>query len=310
MAWVTVRCPRCGAFVAAPARTPAAASYATCPHCSTTVPIVAPRDPPPLFTWEVFPSVYPSLPVPRAPGARLMGVVGIALVVATLFLAGLAGFLVWNGVEAVGPGTFSLHGTVVRSTDLSGVTTPVAGAIVNVSGESGMDTVVLTNSSGAFSVVGIPAGGVLVNVSAPGFDSVLVQVFLSSIYATSSGGSPLVVELTPSNVAASTTVIQSPFPSLENLLASLGSAAVLLGIAAAIAGLGARAAFRPGRASHAVVGGAAALVAPAALFALGETVVFPYLEIPTVILAAVGALAVSLALVPLVWEARPTEPSD
>jgi len=310
MAWVTVRCPRCGAYIAAPARAPAAASYATCPHCSTTVPIVAPRDPPPLFSWEVFPSVYPSLPVPRAPGRRLLSFVGIALIVATLLLAGLAGFMVWNGVEAVGPGTFSLHGSVVRSTSSSALTVPVAGASVNVTGESGMHAFMITNATGDFAISGIPAGGVQVNVSAPGFGSVVVEVFLSSIYATSSGSSPLVVTLAPSNVTTATTVVQSPFPTLENFLASLGSAAVLLGAAAAIAGAGARAALRQGRTTHAVVGGAAALVAPAALFTLGQNVVFPYLEVPTVVLAAVGALAVSLSLVPLVWEARPPEPSD
>jgi len=310
MAWVTVRCPRCGAYVAAPARSPTTASYATCPHCSTTVPIVAPRDPAPLFTWEVFPSVYPSLPVPRAPGARLLTVVGVALLVATLLLAGLAGFLVWNGVEAVGPGTFTLHGTVVRSSEFSSVTEPVAGGTVNVSGESGFHELVLSNASGGFVVTGIPAGGVSVNVSAPGYSSVLVEVFVSAIYATASSSSPLVVTLTASAGSPSTIVVQSPFPTLENLLASLGSAAVLLGIAALIAGVGARAALRKGRVTHAVVGGAAALIAPAALFELGETIVFPYLELPTVALAAIGALAVSLALVPLVWEARPPEPSE
>ena len=307
MAWVTVRCPRCGAYVAAQATAPTAATYATCPHCSTTVPIVAARDPPPLFTWEVFPSVYPSLPVPRAPGARLMTVVGLALIAATLLLAGLAGFLVWNGVQAVGPGSFSLHGTVVHG---PGAGQPIAGATVNVSGESGMHALVVTNSSGQFLIRGIPAGGVFVNVSAPGYNTVLVEVFLSSIYVSTSPSSALVVTLTASTGPTSTTVVPSPFPTLENLLASLGSAAVLLGIAGAIAGLGARAALRRGRVTHAVVGGAAALVAPAALFALGETVVFPYLELPTVVLAAVGALAVSLALVPLVWEARPPEPTD
>jgi hypothetical protein len=310
MAWVTVRCPGCGAYVAAPATAPTAATYATCPHCSTTVPIVAPRDPPPLFTWEVFPSVYPSLPVPRAPGARLLSVVGIALLVATVLLAGTAGFLVWNGVEAVGPGTFQLQGTVVHDPGGSGGAQPVAGASVNVSGESGMHALVVTNASGEFLIAGIPAGGVFVNVTAPGFNSVLLEIFLSSIYTSTSPGSALIVTLTASTGTTSTTVVQSPFPSLENLLASLGSAAVLLGMAAIIAGLGARAALRRGRVTHAVVGGAAALVAPAALFALGETVVFPYLEIPTVVLAALGALAVSLALIPLVWEARPPEPTD
>jgi hypothetical protein len=310
MAWVTVRCPRCGAYVAAPARSPTTASYATCPHCSMTLPIVAPRDPPPLFTWEVFPSVYPSLPVPRAPGARLLAVVGSTLLIATFLLAGIAGFLVWNGVEAAGPGTFSLHGEVVRDSEIQGVTTPVSGATVNITGESGMHALVVTNFTGAFLVTGIPAGGVLVNVSAPGYNSVLVQVFLSSIYTTVSGGAPLVVTMTESSGTPSTTVVADSFPTLENLLASLGSGAVLLGASALITGLGARAALRRGPVTHAVVGGAAALVAPAALFALGETIVFPYLELPTVALAAVGALALSLGLIPLIWEARPTEPTD
>ena len=310
MAWVTVRCPRCGAYVATPARSIHAASYARCPHCGTAVPVVAPRDPPPLFTWEVFPMVYPSLPVPRAPGARLLTVVGAALLVATVLLAGLAGFLVWSGVQADGPGTFALDGTVVRSLGTPGLTVPVAGATVNVSGESGMRLLLVTNATGEFHIGGIPAGGLALNVSAPGFGSTLIELFLSSIYTTVSGPGPLVITLTPTTTPSSTTVTQSPFGSLEELLASLGSAAVLLGSAAVISGLGARAAFRGGRPSHAVVGGAAALVAPAALFTLGANVVFPLLELPTVALAAVGALAISLALVPMLWEARPPEPTN
>ncbi|MCI4360675.1 MAG: hypothetical protein L3J91_03155, partial [Thermoplasmata archaeon] len=128
---MTVRCPRCGAYIAAPAHQPALTSYATCPHCSTAVPIVAPRDPPPLFSWEVFPSVYPSLPLPRAPGARLTVAVGLALVVATLLLAGLAGFLVWSGVQASGPATFTVEGTVVRANSPSAQPLPIAGATIN-----------------------------------------------------------------------------------------------------------------------------------------------------------------------------------
>jgi hypothetical protein len=309
MAWVTVRCPRCGAYIASPARAPATTSYATCPHCSTAVPIVAPRDPPPLFSWEVFPSVYPSLPLPRAPGARLMTVVGLSLLVATLLLAGLAGFLVWGGVQAAGSGNFTLHGSVVRAYPSTGPGGPIPGAYVNVSGENGMQETVVTNVSGAFTIHGIPAGGVQLNVSAPGFDPVLVLIFLSSVYATSGDGSPLVIALPTSSGSSGATVVQSPFPTLENFLASMGSAAVLLGLAAAISAFGARAAFRRGRPTYSVVGGAAALVAPGVLFTLGETIVFPYLELPTVVLAAVGALAISLSLIPLVWEARPPEPT-
>ena len=123
-----------------------------------------------------------------------------------------------------------------------------------------MHALVATNFSGEFFVSGIPAGGVLVNVSAPGYNSVLVEVFLSSIYTTVSGGAPLVVTLTESSGAPSTTVVADSFPTLENLLASLGSGAVLLGASALISGLGARAAFRRGPVTHAIVGGAAALV--------------------------------------------------
>ncbi len=310
MAWVTVRCPRCGAYVAAPGRSTTAATYATCPHCSTTLPVVAPRDPPPLFSWEVFPSVYPSLPVPRAPGRRLLGFVGLVLIVATLLLASLAGFLVWNGAAALGPGTFTLQGDVDRAASGVGIVSPISGAFVNVTGESGMRASVVTNATGHFSVSGVPAGGVTLNVSAPGFDSVIVQLFVSSIYATSGASSGLLVVLAPASTPSAHTVVQGPFATLEGFLTSLWSAAAILGIAAILAAVGARASRRNDRPTFAVAGGAATLLAPGALFTLGDTEAFPYLEIPTVVLATVGALAIALAVVPLVWEARPIEPTD
>ncbi|MCI4340150.1 MAG: carboxypeptidase-like regulatory domain-containing protein [Thermoplasmata archaeon] len=248
--------------------------------------------------------------MPRAPGRRLLSFVGLVLIAAALLLAGVGGFLVWSGVQALGPETFTVQGTVLAATPTPGLSVPLSGAFVNVTGESGTVATVVTNATGHFAVSGLPAGGVQVNVSAPGFDPVIVEVFVSSIYATAGASSGLTISLAPTSDTATTTVVQSPFGSLESFLTSLGAAALILGIAAVLAAVGARSARRAERPTYAVAGGAATLLAPGALFTLGDTVAFPYLEIPTAVLAAVGALAISLAIVPLLWEARPPEPTE
>jgi hypothetical protein len=308
--WVTVRCPRCGAYVAAPARLAAPASWATCPHCQTILPVVAPRDPPPLFSWEVYPSVYPSLPPPRAPGRRFLTVVALALVACTAVLAGVGGYLAVTGAQALGPATFEVSGVVLGPTPPLGAIAPIAGAIVNLSGENGFTATAVTNFTGAFQFTGIPSGGVALNVSAPGYASAVIDLFVSSSYRSSLSAGGLLVTLGPS-ASTNTTVEQlSPFTDLESFLTSVWSGTALFAIAALITSAGAWTAYRGRRAAVATAGGAAALAAPAALFTLGDTGAFPLLEYPTLALAALGALALTLALVPLLWEGSTPEPNE
>jgi len=308
MNWVTIRCPRCGAYVAAPspgART----SWASCPHCYTTLPVVAPSDPPPLFSWEVYPNVYPTLAPPRVPGHRLPMAVALTLVVTTVVLVGIAGVLFWTGSSALAPGTFSLAGEVDAPFD-TGLAFPLQGAFVNLSGEGGFRAAVVTNGSGQFAFTGVPAGGALVNVSAPGYGSVAVVIFLSQPYRAPADSGGLVVTLQPSSVSGGTTVVESPFSSLEGFLTSLWSGTVLFGIAAAVSGLGAVYAREGRHRAVPVAAGAAALVAPAALFLLGDASAFPLVGYATAGLSALGALAISLGLIPLLWEGRAPEPNE
>lgn len=307
MSWVTLRCPRCGAYIAAPA--PAAAtSYATCPHCYSTLPVVPARDPPPLFSWEVYPSVYPALPPPRAPGRHLPTVVMATLVAATVLLAGLAGLLFVTGTSALSPGSFALEGVVVEGSS-GGVVLPhgpIAGALVRVTSEAGYDRQVLTDSAGAFSFSGIPSGGATVNVTAPGFAPVEVTIFFSKPFVSAGGGNGLTVAMTPTPAQGSS-VVDTPFPNLESLLTSLWSGTALLALAGVISAVGAVCAHARRRAAVSVAGGAAALVAPAAMFLLGDTTVLPLAAFATVGLSALGAVAATLGAVPMLWNGPPPE---
>jgi hypothetical protein len=310
MAWVTLRCPRCGAYVAAPATRPHETSWASCPHCGTPLPVVAPRDPPPLFAWEVYPTLYPTLPPARAPGRRLYHVGAAALAVTVVLLVGIGGALVWAGAEALTPSTFSLAGTVVGSSLTLGPTgTPVAGASINATGENGYSATVVTGPTGQFLLTGVPAGGLVLNVTAPGFARSVVQVFLSKTYSATGGAGALRIVL-PAAGQASTTVLDSPFADLESYLTSLWSAAILLGIAALVAAVGAWAMAAGRRPAFGVAGGAAAMVAPAALYLLSDATAFPLLAAPTAALSALGALALSLSAYPMAWTGRPTEPTN
>ena len=310
MAWVTLRCPRCGAYVAAPATRSAFPSWATCPHCYATLPVVPPRDPPPLFSWEVYPSVYPALPVPRAPGRRLFTLVAFTLVACTVLLAGVGGVLAFWGANALAPGTFSLSGRVLADPSDGASPYPLAGAYVNLTDEHGSVQHRITNFSGAFSFAGIPAGSALVNVSAPGWAPFVVEVFLSASYVATMQGPGIIATLQPTSVSNGTTLAESPFADLESFLASLWSATVLLGIAAVIAAFGAAAALRGRRPALGAAGGAAAMVAPAALFLLGDASAFPLLAFPTAALSALGALALCLSALPMAWVGKPPEPTE
>ncbi|MGC2360173.1 MAG: hypothetical protein WA691_07740, partial [Thermoplasmata archaeon] len=64
---VYLRCPACGGDLRVVLASEPATQWFPCPHCRTPVPAVVPRDPPPLYSWEVLPGLYPALPRPRVP---------------------------------------------------------------------------------------------------------------------------------------------------------------------------------------------------------------------------------------------------
>jgi hypothetical protein len=293
MAWVTLRCPRCGEYVGAPSYPTLAPTWATCPHCGTPLPVVAPRDPPPLFTWEAFPNLYPALTAPRAPSPKMSAAIALVLAGLTVLLAVLAGILGGTGVAAVAPTTYEVEG-IVQGVPAS---TPVT---VHVLGEGGFNETVTTGNFESFAVPGIPAGGTLLNVSAPLYQSTLVSIFLSPVYS-SNASVGLVVTLHPGSPANATYQDSVVYGNMEGLLTGVWSGAGVIAIAAVLAGIAAVAAWRRTGPTWVVAGGAGAAVVPFALVDLGLASAFPLVAIPLLVLVAAGVTALTLALVDFAW---------
>jgi hypothetical protein len=298
MTWVTLRCPRCGAFVAAPSVAVPGPTWASCPHCQNPLPVLATRDPPPLFSWEAYPNVYPSLPTPKAPGRRMSKMTAIVLVATTILLASLAGLLVGTGAAALSNGSYTLAGSVLGQ---EGPGRVAIAATIHLLGEAGFNVTFPTGPGGLFSIPGVPAGGISVNVSAPGYQPEVLELFLSNVYQSVSDPQALSFVLAPGSGASTTFVGASSFGDLEGFLTSLWSAAAVLVIAAVLAGAGAVAAFRYRRPGLAVAGGAAAAAAPSSLFLLGDIPAFPMLAVPVLALVSLGAVALMLGAIELGW---------
>jgi hypothetical protein len=297
MAWVTLRCPRCGAYVGAPAYPSLAPTWATCPHCSTSLPVVAPRDPPPLFTWEAFPHLYPPLPAPRAPSPRMTIVTALILAGLTVTLAVLAGLLGGTAVAALAPTSYEVGGSVdtVAGVPISTVAT------VHVLGEDGFNQTVTTGPGGEFEVPGVPAGGVLLNVSAPAYESTLVSLFLSPVYSSNDRPDDLAVTLLAGPSTNTTAEGGVVFGDMEGFLTDIGSGAVVVAIAAALAAIAAVSAWRRTGPIWVVAGGAGAAVVPFALVELGVATAFPLVAIALFALIAAGVTTLTLSLAELAW---------
>src|SRR5271157_5822027 len=109
---VSVRCPTCGADLRVVLAAAPPTQWFPCPQCRNPVPVVVPRDPPPLYSWEVIPWLYPNLPPPRRgrwPGrpaaAIALAVVAVASVMLVVLLAGY-------GVQATAPSHYTVSGVV------------------------------------------------------------------------------------------------------------------------------------------------------------------------------------------------------
>lgn len=305
--WATARCVHCGAPSAVLVPPTPGARWVTCPNCHGTMPVVPPTNPPPIFSWEVYPSVYPPPPPLRAPGRSGARLAAIALVGCTLLLVGVAGALVLSGAEALGPATFRLSGTVVLAANGD----PYTGALVTLGSETGWTQSVTTGSNGTFQFAGIPAGGATLNVSAVGMAPVAVGMFFSPTFrSTGAGPTGLTIDLTPGDQAEASTLYASPYPNLESFVSSVWSAGVLLLVGAIVAGIGAGLAYRRRRPTVGVAGGLSAAVAPFALAILGVTAAFPLTAYPAAATVGLGLVAAILELIPVILVGRAADLGD
>ncbi len=292
---VRLRCPACGQELRAVLAPSPSTQWFPCPHCRVPVPVVVPRDPPPLFSWEVYPGLYPMLPRPHRPRWRARGLTVVALFLVVGLAIAFAGLLAFYAVAANQPASYDVSGAV----DLGGAGggAPAAHATVVLTEDNGQKLVTYTDLYGSFAFPGVPAGGIVLNVSYPGYAPVEVDTFASPVYNAGTQG--ILVTLAPGSVGSGSTVSLTPFPNLETLLASVGGAVVLFGIVAVVALLAGVGTARADRPALGIVGGSAAVVSPLVLFLLGLSPVFPDLLAATAIPSAVGAFAVGLRAIEL-----------
>lgn len=288
---VTVRCPACGTPLHAVLAPSPPTQWFSCSHCHAPVPVVVPRDPPPLYSWEVVPGLYPALPPPRVPRWRarrlaagsLLGVVVVAVVLAGLF--GYYAFL------APAPGSFDANGVVYLSHP-SGGATPGPGVTVLVTPESGAPVQTVTGPAGSFAVAGLPTGGLTFQFTTHGYSTVLVYAFVSTLY--SSGATGIQVTMSVGAADNNSSFSLTPFSDLEQFVAAIGAGVVLLGFVAVIAAVAAILTIRSDQPAAGVVGGGAGLLAPVALAVLSLAGPFPWLVAGSAALALLGGFALSI----------------
>jgi hypothetical protein len=208
-------------------------------------------------------------------------------VVVAVLAAALAAVLVYDAWDAAQPAAFTVDGTVGH--EVGGAVEPLVGAQVILTNDANRSTDMVTGFDGSFSFAGVPAGGVTLNVTAAGYAPFAVATFVSLVYGTQATG--LQIVLVPGSAGNGSSVALTPFPDLEQFVASVGSGAVLLALIALVAGVAAVATVREDRPALGVVGGAAGLLAPFVLFYLTLSAVFPLLEEVTAMMAAAGAFA-------------------
>ena len=261
---VTVRCPSCGQTLQAVLAPSPATQWFPCPNCHLPVPVVPPRELPPLYAWEVVPGLYPQLAMPRRPRWRPTQVASIALVVATALSAAAAGLLAYDGFVAAQPASYVVSGTVYEQS--GGLLNPAPGASIVLSSNGEVLFRNTTGLGGEFSFWPVPAGGIELNATATGYAPTLVYTFASPSYAAQTLGIEIDLEPGASNNTSVTAL--TPFGDLESMLSYVGGAAVLLVAAGAAAGAAAVAVRRPGGGVFGVIGAGAALTVPAVLLLL------------------------------------------
>jgi hypothetical protein len=221
------------------------------------------------------------------------------LIACTLLLAALGGALAWVGSDALRPGTLTLGGSVSPA--------GASNVWVDVQGENGF-AMNVSVPAGAFSVPGVPFGGVQITASATGFQTLIVDLFLSPAYSSVTGSTTsFQLDLSPANGSSVSIIDTTSFPDLENFVATLWSGTGLLWIAALFTGFGILAVRRDGL-PLVVVGGASAVIAPFVLPLLGLTVVSEALTAVSLVALPLGLVVLAVVLPPFVRAQPPVEP--
>ena len=307
---VTVRCTGCGAWLSAPPPLWNAPAWYVCPHCSRPVPVIAPREPPPLFSWEVYPQLYPLGANPRIAGPGLDRSLGAMLLAAAVLLAIVAGAVLVQGAFALGGRGHDIAGHVFAPATNGSGPAPLAGAEVNLSGEHGLRASQITGAGGAFSFSGVPSGRIVLDVHASGFAPLEVQLFASSVYSSPSGNlTNLTLVPNAGATAASRTIIETAFPDLENFVATLWSGSVLFTLAAGVAAAGGARLLLRRRLAWGVAGGMSGALAPLVLVELGVTDVFPTVTYLALVPCALGIAAATVCALQLAGRSEP-EPRE
>jgi hypothetical protein len=195
------------------------------------------------------------------------------------------------------PGSFAVHGTVYGVLADGRTTVPLQGAALYLAGENGFVARSTTDDSGGFSFGGVPAGGVNLTVSFPGYSPVTEELLLARPFDTASGG--LTVTMVPGGGASASTVVTTPFSTLESLVADLWSGASLFAVTALVVAYGAVAATRKERPALVAAAGAASAVSPAVVYFLGLQAVDGYLVFIAPGLVGLGVLAAMFTAIPM-----------
>jgi hypothetical protein len=309
-ATVEARCPSCGQDLRATIGPVPATQWFPCPRCGAAVPVVAPRDLPPLYSWEIVPALYPLQSVARRPRWKASVVASLALVAATLLSAACAGLLGYDGYVASEPATFVVSGEVGQQLP-DGSVAPLSGAQV-VLYENDNQTVLtrVTGLNGSFQFSDVPAGGIELNVTGPpssGDAPLDVYTFASRSYSTQTQG--LLLTLQPGTPSNTTVDALTPFPDLATLLSYAGGGAVLCGGAALAAGFGAFALRRPRGTVLGVIGSGAAVSVPAVVLILSLSSAFPVVTAAAAVAGGLGAFALVLAVAQLATQGEGSGPA-
>ncbi|MFZ0699241.1 MAG: carboxypeptidase-like regulatory domain-containing protein [Thermoplasmata archaeon] len=265
------------------------------------MPIVLPRDRPPLFSWEIYPGLYPIYIPPRPPRLHRRPATIYALFASLVICAGLVGAFGYVGVLAEQPATFTVSGTVVAPNG-----SPLAGAEVELTTEANQSSTFTTGLAGTFSFTNVPGGGILLNTTKTAYAYTAVYLFLSPVYVSggSSTGLSLTLNPSPSN---STTIYVSPFPTLESLVAELWATAGLLALVAIVDAFAIVRTRRSSRPIFGVAAGFGSLLAPLPIALLSIEVAAPIPSLMTIPVAVLGGFAVGIGLVEMALAGQPSE---
>lgn len=256
--------------------------------------MVAPRDPPPLYTWEVYPGLYPPAPLPRGNPFRWGRGLAVLLALAAAVLLGAAASLAVVGAATASSGPVTVEGIVETASGGGSVPVLLGGASVHLVGESGYNRTVLTDADGRFLFTSVPPGGIDLNVSYGDLEPAALDLFASPFYTTGSL-THLVVRLSDGSEAGSTEAAESDFADMEEYLTDVDTGAVLLAIGGSVTALGAVVARRPDGAVAATAAGAGAAVSPVAFYVLGLWTVFPSLLVSSGLALGLGVVGATLA---------------